>query len=501
MNRSFAMSQIEPRRATFRKPRRQNEADDLRERLLRPLRTREELADWVRLFLGLRVPAVSVCPHHDAPLEYLARAYFEPGLDQVVWAPRGGGKTRLAAAATLLDLLHKNPASVRILGGSLEQSMKLWDYLLPDVERLLGETIPTRGTARRLRLPGGADAAVLTQSQRAVRGLRVQKLRCDEVELFDPAIWEAAQLVTRSIERDGNTVRGAIEAISTYHAAGGLMGKIIDAAESRGAKVTRWCVLDVLARCEADRDCATCPLWDDCRGVAKTKCDGYVSVSDAVAMKARVSVETWQAEMLCLRPSTRGRVFPTFDEAVHVRESLPPRPGHFSGPDRLTLSLDFGFANPLVCLWIVSDGEQTFVLDEYVQEQRTLEEHLATIESRGHGKPRWASCDPAGAGRNDQTAASNVTLLRARGYVVKHRASRIVDGIERIRHALRPASGEPTLFVHPRCTRLRAALKAYRYGDLGGELPIKDGTHDHPIDALRYHFVNDIAEAATPRRY
>jgi hypothetical protein len=24
----------------------------------------------------------------------------------------------------------------------------------------------------------------------------------------------------------------------------------------------------------------------------------------------------------------------------------------------------------------------------------------------------------------------------------------------------------------------------------GGELPLKDGLHDHPIDALRYFFVN-----------
>ena len=33
-------------------------------------------------------------------------------------------------------------------------------------------------------------------------------------------------------------------------------------------------------------------------------------------------------------------------------------------------------------------------------------------------------------------------------------------------------------------------MKAYRYSESGGELPIKDGQHDHPIDALRYFFVN-----------
>ena len=33
-------------------------------------------------------------------------------------------------------------------------------------------------------------------------------------------------------------------------------------------------------------------------------------------------------------------------------------------------------------------------------------------------------------------------------------------------------------------------MKAYRYAEGGSEIPIKDGEHDHLIDALRYFFVN-----------
>ena len=75
--------------------------------LLNVCATEDALWGWVRWFLGLSVPRRAVCPGHDAPLEYLKAAYFEPASDLVVWAPRGGGKTRLGAAATLLDLLHK----------------------------------------------------------------------------------------------------------------------------------------------------------------------------------------------------------------------------------------------------------------------------------------------------------------------------------------------------------------------------------------------------------
>ena len=128
---------------------------------LTPCGTPDQLHAWARYWLGLDVPRTAVCGGHDAPFEYLRRAYFEPAGDAVVWAPRGGGKTRLAAAATLLDLLHKPGTGVRVLGGSLEQSMKLWEYLLPDLRRLGG---------RLLAGPGAGDGPAGEPAQRRVGG-------------------------------------------------------------------------------------------------------------------------------------------------------------------------------------------------------------------------------------------------------------------------------------------------------------------------------------------
>src|SRR4051812_36956599 len=178
--------------------------------MLHPCSTPDQLHAWVRLYTGLHLPRVAVCGGHAAPFEYVRRAYFEPATDLVVWAPRGGGKTRLAALCTLLDLLHKPGCTVRILGGSLDQSLRLWEHLMPDLLRLVPNLLDGKPrSSRRVALKGGAGAAVLTQSQRAVRGLRVQKLRCDEVELFDPRIWEAAQLVTKTKSRRGGAPGGA----------------------------------------------------------------------------------------------------------------------------------------------------------------------------------------------------------------------------------------------------------------------------------------------------
>ena len=36
-------------------------------------------------------------------------------------------------------------------------------------------------------------------------------------------------------------------------------------------------------------------------------------------------------------------------------------------------------------------------------------------------------------------------------------------------------------------------MESYRYG-VGTESPIKDGVHDHLIDAVRYWFVNSVRD-------
>ena len=485
----------------------------------RPMHSVDQLALWVEQLLGLRVPRKAVCPHHVAPMAYLERAYFEPASDQVVWASRGGGKTRLGAVATLLDLLHKPNVQVRILGGSMEQSLKMWEYLLPDLERVGARDLAraVRGRTREVVLASsGSRVAVLPQSQRAVRGLRVQKLRCDEVELFDHEVWHAAQLVTRTtVPRNTedeyasdypDVIGGTIEALSTHHKMWGLMGQVIEHAQEKNVPIARWCMLDVLEKCPPERDCKTCPLHEECQGRAKTQCDGFYKIDDAIVAKRRASLEMWKSEMMCEKPSTTGAVFKTFSREKHVRH-------HEVDASRwreLALGIDFGFNAPFVSLWIVTTPDGEFhVVDEHVRRETPMHEHLAEIERRCWSKARWVGCDPAGNGPNDQTAQSNIDLLRRRGYRVRTRGSKIVDGIELIRAALQPAAAAPVLFVHKRCERLIKALECYHYnpktrgggGGGGGENPQKDGEHDHLIDALRYFFVNRGRGEVVQRKY
>ena len=378
-----------------------------------------KLREWVERELGLKLPKEAVCQHHQSPFEYLECAFFEKARDIVVWAPRGGGKTRLGAVATLLDLLHKPGCQVRILGGSLEQSLRMWDELRPDVERLAEAEVHRGRSSRRIDFKNGSGAAILTQSQRAVRGLHVQKLRCDEVEMFEPEVWEAAQLITKS----RGDVKGTIEVFSTMHEPGGLMSKIVEKAEKTGAKIIKWCILEVLEKCPAERECATCVLHPDCGGIAKEKCDGFVKIDDAIAMKNRVSKETWESEMLCKYPTLRTSVFGQFNPEIHVTERAP-----LQGDRDVWLGIDFGYAAPFVCLWIAMYPDGFYVLDEYVQQQQTMDVHLEIMRRRPHGYVKIVACDPAGTGKNDQTGRSSVDALMDAGYTVKKRRSFIERG-------------------------------------------------------------------------
>jgi hypothetical protein len=407
--------------------------------------------------------------------------------DSIVWANRAGGKTQLAAAATLLDCIFKPNCQVRILGGSGEQSGRMYEYLTGFLNKGFEEYLAGAALKTKCRFVEGSAVEVLTQSPMSVRGQHVQKLRCDEVELFDEDVFAAAKFTTQS---RADMVAG-MEVISTMHRPYGLMQRIVSCADEYGTPVFKWCVWEVIEKCR-ERGCSQCPLWGDCQGKAK-RGEGYLKIDDCITAMRRASRAGWEAEMLCKRPNLENVVFAEFEPARHVR------PVDYDASLPVYRSLDFGFVNPFVCLWIqVDEGGVVRVIDEYVRSRATIDVHAAEIKERTPGgEERVAAtfCDPAGRSVNDVTGTSVVRELRALGVRTRYRRSGILEGIELIRRAIRAGDGKRRLVVSPRCQRLIEAMRCYHYPEpgraaAGGELPVKDGLYDHPIDALRYFFVN-----------
>ncbi|MBN1392195.1 MAG: hypothetical protein JW947_05260 [Sedimentisphaerales bacterium] len=482
--------------------------------------TRGDIKNYVKVYLGVDIPDKRICEGHNSPMEYLYHSFFSDpsaslpqqqlsgagraGLsgesggngDAIVWANRGGGKTELAAIATLLDCVFKAGCQVRILSGSGEQAGRMYEYLTGFLRNGFEEFLAGPVRKSKCRFVNGSAVEVLTQSQRSVRGQHIQKLRCDEVELFDEDVFAAAKFTTQST----GGVLAAMEMISTMHRPYGLMQKIVSSSAELGTPVFKWCLWEVIEKC-TDRNCSQCPLWVDCEGKAKRGA-GYLKIDDCITAMRRASRAGWESEMLCKRPSRENVVFDEFEPAEHIQQvdydaNLP-----------LYRTLDFGFVNPFVCLWVQVDGDSVVrVIDEYVRSRATIDVHAEEIKKRtpaGEGGVAATFCDPAGKSSNEITGTSVLRELRAMGIATRFRRSGILEGIELIRRSLRSGDGKKSLVISPRCQRLIEAMQCYRYPEGGrrGELPLKDGVHDHPIDALRYFFVNyKHSGKTTSRRY
>jgi hypothetical protein len=467
-------------------------------------RTKQDLKNYVKVFLGINVPDKKICPEHKSPMDYLwhsfsadfAEARPMKNADCIVWANRAGGKTELAAVATLLDCIFKPNCQVRILAGSGEQAGRMYQYLTGFLHHGFEQYLAGPVRKEKCQFTNGSAVEVLTQSPTSIRGQHIQKLRCDEVELFDEDVFTAAKFTTIST----NNIVAAMEMISTMHRPYGLMQKIVTSANQFGTPIFKWCIWEVIEKC-TDRSCSQCPLWIDCQGKAKIA-SGYLKIDDCITQMHRASRAGWEAEMLCKKPMLDNVVFDEFEPAVHVR------PLDYDPNLPLYRCLDFGFVNPFVCLWIQVDADGVVrVLDEYVRSRATIDAHAGEIKSLTPCVEEQVAatfCDPAGAGVNDVSGTSAVRELRALGIVVRYRRSSILDGIELIRRAIRDGSGRSSLVISPHCPRLIEALQCYHYPDsaTGQELPVKDGVYDHPIDALRYFFVNyKHPQKTTARRY
>ncbi len=479
--------------------------------------TPHQLRALTHAWLGLDVTPAPLVKGSSAPLAYFERAVRE-GSDAVVWAGRGGGKTMLAAAASLLEMIFKPGIQIRVLAGSLEQASKLHEHFTALLDRpLMQRIVADPPTQRRITLSNGSVLSLLAGSQRSVRGVRVHRLRCDEVEELDPELWAAAQLVTRSATVQGRYIPAGLEALSTMHRPAGLMSRLTtprgerEPAHGSGVPaVFRWTTLDVAGQCPPHYPCTGCPLEPDCQGRAK-HASGFVPIDDLIQQRQRTSDSTWSVEIMCQRPSTDDLVYPGFDPDRHVTISPPV---DSAAPARLVAGMDFGIRGHAVLLWAsISDSSDwqhssrmmpyahhqphLHILDELALQNRTLGQLLEQARQRGHARPDWIAVDPAGNARSSQTALRDTDVVRAAGHTVRFTRTRIHPGIDRVRQRL----DHHTLTVHPRCTGLIAALRTYHFppaptaGPASSD-PVKDGP-DHWADALRYLVTNLDTEPRT----
>lgn len=443
--------------------------------------TNDELHAYVWSFFNKFIPRKRMCEGHNAPFEYLANSYFGRHEECVCWANRGGGKTQMGALSTMLDTIHKPDCSTRILGGSLEQSKRMYEHC-DSCWKLFRDKLVGDPTQKRTKAINGSDIEIFTASSKSTRGAHVPRLKMDEIDEIDSDVYEGAIFIAQSTP----TISASIENFSTMHRVGGQMAKVVDSPESH---VYKWCLWETIEKCEG-RTCSQCALWGDCQGKAKNA-EGYIRVDDALRWLRNSSRLSWEAETLCLRPCPQGIIFSEFDERVNVK------PLSYDPELPLYRAIDFGY-NFFCCLYIQADEKNVYVIDEYKGEQKSLPINIAAMKAK---EKKWTIkqtyIDPAGRQHNDQTGKQSTTILEENGikceWITSKRWRNVVNGINLVRNYLAPAVGGTRMYIGDNCTWLRQSFQSYAWkkaNEIYTDEPEQNTPWEHPMDSLRYYMVN-----------
>jgi len=468
---------------------------------------------------GIKLPHRVFTRGHSTPLDFVADALLHPGKDVAAWANRRGAKTLCGSILAVLEYRFSDgPIKGRVLAGSEDQARTLYEYWEQGCWNILADRL--RGEPGRLitRLDNG-DFEILAASPKRVRGPGIQRLYWDEVDEIDPSLMAASVGTLTTLKG----VPARTVAMSTWHHAHGPMSRLVAEAAHRGVGLHRWNIWETIARCpperhEHGRGCATCPLGKACvaKGAERNprakigvaaEAVGLFAIDDAIKQYTHWSAEQWRAEAECKRPTLDGMVYAAFDRREHVQADLD-----FQADLPVYRAIDWGL-NDFVCLWIQPDKRgRVLVVDELWTGQTTTHQVAEEIRKLDRGVRVEATfCDPAGRNRSDQTGYSDIDVFAAAGipcrYTLSPWAREIRNGVNLIRSALKPATGPPRLLIAGKCARLIEAFESYKLRQVNGQYvdePVKPQPCDHPMDALRYYFVNRHAPSraqAQPMRY
>ena len=470
-----------------------------------PAEARDYLRAAIERDFGLSLSDRAFTPGHSTPFDFVADAFFHPGLDVAAWANRGGIKTLGASILAALEFQYNDRLQARVLSGSEDQAKFLYEYWRNWCAGTLAGRVEDEPKRLLTRVAGGRFE-ILAASEKRVRGGKVQRLYEDELDEIEPDLDTAAAGMIASLGgMPGRTVY-----TSTWHRCDGPMQRLIESTPHNGVTLHKWNVWESIGRCPEERHkdgagCVECPLAPACLakareyhgqpdrpvGIAAEAC-GLYQVEDVIKAYRKVGALTWAAEYECRRPSVEGLIYADFDAVTH-RCSDPPT------DLRVFRAIDWGH-NVFVCLWLGEDREgRVYLLDTYRAEHGTIHQHAEYIRRHRLSRVEATYCDPSGRSRNDQTGRSNVQVFDAAGipctYTLSASAREVRNGIALIRAALRPATGRPRLYYVPSENNriFVKAMQSYRNRRVNGvwiDERQDPQEYEHIPDALRYYFVN-----------
>jgi PBSX family phage terminase large subunit len=239
------------------------------------------------------------------------------------------------------------------------------------------------------------------------------------------------------------------------------------------------------------------PTWASWRSPSKD--NPFLEESEIEQARLELSTIVFEQEYMASFQSNVGAVYSDFDIISHgiSKLEIDPRWRHFR-------SIDFGYENPFVCLWIaVNPLDQAIIYDEYYKSRVSVEQAAAEIFQREQEHAQWiGTSDKMIDGKDaveyeyttcDPSAASARATLLEKGIATIAPRSEVLTGIELIRQQLKyREDGKTGLLVDlERCPNTIKEFQLYHYPEPtsrdSNENPVKE--NDHSMDSFRYWIV------------
>lgn len=191
-----------------------------------------------------------------------------------------------------------------------------------------------------------------------------------------------------------------------------------------------------------------------------------------------------------------GRVFKNFDEEIHVRHL------QFNPAWETFAAVDYGWTNPTVWLLIQIDPwDNVYVLDEYYERGRQIDEIADDIEERGLVPKQLRTFYPDPASPEDSAYLSNRFRINSAGGTggeIRDRLNLIRKWLKVPDHLQHLAEDhperQPKLLIDHKCRNMVREMQDYRYPENKSEIqndkeqPMKKD--DHTPEALGRFFIS-----------
>ena len=461
------------------------------------LETNAQLHAWITDVTGHAIPAVAVCPGHDAPFEFISNLFFERETDALVLANRAGGKTEDIAALHLSNARWKPGFETSHIGAIDIQAKRCYAYYLKGLRDDALRDLAPDPHIRDTQWTNGSRIEILPGTEAQTQGGHPGLAAFDELEQGKRQPYENAKsMPVEWLDQQGNRHPGQFVATSTRQSSLGMMQRALDEAEASGIRIYTWCVIETIdgSTC-VDGDgaplCEGCPIFDaGCEGRA-LNADGWRSRGEIIRTFNRVGADTWEAQHLCRKPDAKALIYANFGKAnvTEVAEYIED-----AGP--LFMSYDWGYTDPTqIDLLQYRDGA-FYQFDEIVGNQRSEREWVRLVVARicalpCYKGPSMEEWEQVWLGKKEwpkpwpdiwiEIAAGDPSAVQMRHELKEHgigaRSAQAVRheveaGQDVMRAAIATAGGLRRYFVHPRCTQTIRAFENYRARELA------DGSFD-----------------------